>query len=139
LAEAIQQRQMPLNEISALMSGSQITNPQFQPYTGANIAAAPIAAATQNAYNQDVASYNANTSGLFGLGAAALTKYSDIRLKTNIERIGTHKTGLGIYEYDIFGNREVGVMAQEAMIVMPDAVTQHPSGYLMVNYGRLNG
>jgi hypothetical protein len=60
-------------------------------------------------------------------------------LKSNIERIGTHKTGLGIYAYDIFGHREVGVMAQEAMILMPDAVSQHSSGYLMVNYGRLNG
>jgi len=145
LAEAIQQRQMPLNEISALMSGSQIANPQFQSYTGANIAAAPIAqtmqnayTAQQNAYNQQVASQNADTAGLFGLGAAGIAKYSDIRLKTNIERIGTHKTGLGVYAYDIFGHREIGVMAQEAMLVMPDAVSQHSNGYLMVNYGRLN-
>jgi len=79
LAEAIQQRQMPLNEISALMSGSQIQNPVFQPYTGANVAAAPIAQTMQNAYagqmnayNQDVASNNASTSALFDLGKAAL-------------------------------------------------------------------
>ena len=78
LAEAIQQRQMPLNEITALMSGSQIQNPQFQPYTGANVAPAPIAqtmqnayAGAQNAYNQDVSSNNATTSGLFALGSAA--------------------------------------------------------------------
>ena len=147
LAEAIQQRQMPLNEISALMSGSQISNPQFNPYQGSNIAPAPIAQtaqnayqAQQNAYNQQIASNNATTGGLFSLGAAAIPAiFSDIRLKTNIERIGTHKTGLGVYAYDIFGNREVGVMAQEALVVMPEAVTQHPSGYLMVNYGRLNG
>ena len=79
LAQAIQQRQMPLNEISALMSGSQIQNPQFQSYSGANIAPAPIAnAAAQqgaynaNAYNQQVAQNNANLSGLFSLGGAAL-------------------------------------------------------------------
>jgi hypothetical protein len=70
---------MPLNEISALMSGSQIQNPQFQSYSGANIAPAPIAnAAAQqgaynaNAYNQQVAQNNANLSGLFSLGGAAL-------------------------------------------------------------------
>ena len=79
LAEAIQQRQMPLNEISALMSGSQIQNPQFGAYAGANVAPAPIAQATaaqgaynQNAYNQQVAQDNALTSGLFSLGGAAL-------------------------------------------------------------------
>ena len=79
LAEAIQQRQMPLNEISALMSGSQIQNPTFQPYTGATVAAVPTAQIAQNAYagqmnayNQDVASQNAEMGGLFDLGKAAL-------------------------------------------------------------------
>lgn len=79
LAQAIQQRQMPLNEISALMSGSQIQNPQFGAYAGANVAPAPIANATAqqgayaaNAYNQQVAQDNALTSGLFSLGGAAL-------------------------------------------------------------------
>ena len=79
LAEAIQQRQMPLNEISALMSGSQIQNPQFGAYAGSNVTPAPIANATAqqgayaaNAYNQQVAQDNALTSGLFSLGGAAL-------------------------------------------------------------------
>ena len=144
LAEAIQQRQMPLNEISALMSGSQINNPQFQSYTGANIAPAPIAQtmqnaynAQQNAYNQNVASQNANTAGLFSLGSAAIG-LSDRRLKTNIKRIGTHKLGVGIYEYDIMGKHDVGVMAQEVINVLPEAIHIHPSGYMMVDYGRLN-
>jgi len=148
LAEAIQQRQMPLNEINALTSSSQIQNPQFGAYTGANVAPAPIAQATaqqgqfaQNAYNQQVASQNANTAGLFSLGGAALMspvgKFSDRRLKSNIVRLGTHPIGVGIYEYDIFGGRQIGVMAQELMEVMPEAVIEHPSGYLMVDYGRL--
>jgi hypothetical protein len=144
LAEAIQQRQMPLNEISALMSGSQINNPQFQAYQGANIAAAPIAQtmqnaynAQQNAYNQNVATQNANTAGLFSLGSAAIG-LSDRRLKTNIKRIGTHKLGVGIYEYDIMGKHDVGVMAQEVINVLPEAIHIHPSGYMMVDYGRLN-
>ena len=153
LAQAIQQRQLPINEISALMSGSQIANPQFGAYQGANVAPAPIANATaqqgaynQNLYNQQVASANSGMGGLFSLGAAGLgnaaeigAMFSDRRLKSNIERIGTHKTGLGIYSYDIFGKRDIGVMAQEALEVMPEAVSLHPSGYLMVDYGRLNG
>jgi hypothetical protein len=143
LMQAIQGRQMPLNEITALMSGSQIQNPQFQAYSGSNIAPAPIFGATQaqaqnaqNTYNQQVANQNANTAGLFSLGSAAIG-LSDRRLKSNIKRIGTHKLGIGIYEYDIMGKHDIGVMAQELLQVMPDAVHQHPSGYLMVDYGRL--
>ena len=145
LAEAIQQRQMPLNEITALMSGSQIQNPQFGAYQGTNVQAAPLFAAAQaqgqydqNTYNQQVAAQNANTAGLYSLaGTGAKIAFSDARLKSNIVKVGNHPLGIGIYEYDIFGNRERGVMAQELMQVMPDAVHQHPSGYLMVDYGRL--
>ena len=79
LAEAIQQRQMPLNEITALMSGSQIQNPQFGAYQGATVAPPPIFQASTakgmfdaNAYNQQVASANANTAGLYSLGGAAI-------------------------------------------------------------------
>ena len=79
LAQAIQQRQLPINEISALMSESQIQNPQFGAYSGANVAPAPTFAATQaqgafdaNKYNQQVAQQNANTAGLYSLGGAAL-------------------------------------------------------------------
>ena len=44
-----------------------------------------------------------------------------------------------LYEYDIFGERQQGVMADEVEKVMPEAVLMHPSGYKMVNYGLLNG
>jgi hypothetical protein len=148
LAQAIQSRQLPLNEITALMSGSQIQTPQFGAYSGANVQAAPIFAGTQaqgafdaNTYNQQVAAQNANTQGLYSFGSSIVGApkgtFSDRRLKSNIVRIGTHPIGIGIYEYDIFGGRQIGVMAQELLEVMPDAVHQHPSGYLTVDYGRL--
>jgi hypothetical protein len=82
LAQAIQQRQMPLNEINALTSSSQIENPQFGAYMGSNVAPPPIAQATaqqgqfdQNTYNQQVASQNANTAGLYSLGGAGIMGY----------------------------------------------------------------
>ena len=147
LAQAITQRQLPLNEINALMSGSQIQNPTFSPYSGSNIAPPPIANATaqqgafdQNTYNQQMGSYNQNLAGLYslaGAGAYGAAK-SDRRLKSNISRIGTHKLGIGIYEYDIEGRHEIGVMAQEVEQVMPEAVIHHPDGYMMVQYGRIN-
>jgi len=143
LAQALTQRQLPLNEINALMSGSQIQNPQFGAYQGQTITPAPIANAAaqqgaynQNLYNQQVGTYNTNVEGLYNLGGSA-ARASDIRLKSNIKRLGTHKSGLGIYEYDIFGRHEVGVMAQEALVLRPDVVLHHPAGFLMVDYGRL--
>jgi hypothetical protein len=68
------------------------------------------------------------------MGAYAM---SDQRLKSHIERVGTHPLGIGIYEYDIFDRRERGVMAQEVLTVKPDAVAMHPSGYLMVDYAAI--
>jgi hypothetical protein len=142
------------------MSGSQVQMPQFQGYTGANVAAAPIMAGAQaqdqaamQRYNAQQAGANSLTSGLFGLGGAALggagaaaaggatgglaALFSDRRLKSNIKRVGTHPLGIGIYEYDIFDRRERGVMAQEVEQVMPSAVIEHPSGFKMVNYAAL--
>jgi hypothetical protein len=161
--QALQQQlglyNQPLNQISALMSGSQVQMPQFQGYTGANVAAAPIMAGAQaqdqaamQRYNAAQTGSNALTSGLFGAAGMALGgpmggqlgsaigsafKSSDRRLKSNIERVGTHPLGIGIYEYDIFDRRERGVMAQEVEQVMPSAVIEHPSGFKMVNYGLL--
>jgi hypothetical protein len=136
-------RNQPLNEITGLMSGSQLQMPQFQGYNPTNIAPAPVFAGAQAQGAANMQNYgiqqsgaNATTSGLFGLAGAAL---SDRRLKSNIERIGTHKLGIGVYEYDILGERQQGVMADEVEKVMPEAVLMHPSGYKMVNYGLLNG
>lgn len=81
LAEQLAQRQVPLNEITALMSGSQVSNPfQMPGYAqNANVQAAPVYNAAQQAgqYGTDV--YNAQqaargnmNSGLVGLGGTAL-------------------------------------------------------------------
>lgn len=149
LARELQLRQQPLNEINSLMGSSQIQNPQFQGYTGANVAAAPTLQGAQlqgqqaqDLYGQQMSARNANVAALAQVaatGAKFIPGYgtSDIRLKSNIVRIGDHPLGIGIYEYDIDGHRDVGVMAQEVLTVKPEAVAQRPDGYLMVNYGAL--
>jgi len=147
IAEILSQRGVPLNEITALMSGSQVSNPFAVPGAsqGVNIAPAPTYGAARDMggyqsdiYNADVGAQNARLQGLFGLGSSAAVPLmfaaSDRRLKSNIVRIGTHPLGIGIYEYDIFGYRDVGVMADELAAVMPEAVVVLPNGYLMVNY-----
>ena len=163
LQEQLALRSQPLNEIAAIMGGAQVQMPQFQAYQGADVAAAPIFGATQAAgnfaqqnYQNQMAGYNAqmgllgNVAGMAGtalggpLGGAigkglfGGATPSDRRLKSNVVRVGTHPLGIGIYEYDIFGERQRGVMADEVEAVKPEAVTTHPTeGYKMVYYGML--
>jgi hypothetical protein len=77
--EQVMQRQVPLNELAAMLSGSQVQGPQFVNPGQTQIAPADIMGATYanyngalNAYNQGVGSNNAMMGGLFGLGAAGL-------------------------------------------------------------------
>lgn len=81
--EALMQRNQPLTELSALASGSQPQMPNFIPTPqgsigapdtmGAQFANANIQnQAAQNAYNQDMGSYNSNLQGLYGLGGAGI-------------------------------------------------------------------
>lgn len=138
-------RSLPLNELNALRTGSQVQNPTFQQYQGSNVAPPNIAGAAaqqgawdQNSYSQQVGSQNAMTSGLFSIGAAAAPFiFSDRRLKTNIVMIGTDPRGFNIYEYDIFNNHVTGVMADEVEEIIPEVVMTDPNGWKMVDYGRL--
>jgi len=77
---------------------------------------------------------------IVSIAGIAASFFSDRRLKSNIIRVGTHKTGIGIYEYDIVGieKRQRGLMADEVLIVRPDAVKAHyESGLLMVDYAKM--
>jgi hypothetical protein len=79
LAQQLQLRNQPLNEITAMMSGGQIQNPTFQGYTGANIAAAPTfqgvqqqGQAAMDQYGIQQGAVNAQNQGIGGLlGTAA--------------------------------------------------------------------
>lgn len=146
IAEQQQRRGMSLNEMNALLSGQQVQMPQMPSFVASQRSETPnIFGATQAGYDAALGAYNAQQAagantmgGLFQLGASAVPfMFSDRRLKRNIKRIGTHATGVGIYEYTMLGYPQVGVMAQELQAVRPDLVKRHQNGYLMVNYGGL--
>jgi hypothetical protein len=143
LAEQAQRRGMSLNEMNALMSGQQVQMPNMPQFNTAGISQTPnLMGAMQNTYQANLDASNAKNAGISNaLGGAtnfaSAFGFSDIRLKSNIRRVGTHSVGVGVYEYDIFGHRERGVIAQELQRVRPDLVRQHDSGYLTVNYGAL--
>jgi len=144
-AELLAQRQTPLNEINALMSGSQVNNPFANGIGyqgGASVQAAPIFSAAQqqgladlNAWNAEQSGANSMMGGLFSLGAAGITKWSDRRLKRNIVKIGEYLNGLAKYSFTyIWGEKAIGAMADEVEKLIPEAVMTHPSGYKMVDY-----
>jgi hypothetical protein len=79
LSEQLTLRELPLNEVTALMSGSQVQLPGSSPYQGANVSAGNLMGAAQaqgaganQQYGMQVAGQNANMGGLYGLGAAAM-------------------------------------------------------------------
>lgn len=77
--QALNSYNLPLNQLNALMSGSQVTNPQFQGYSGSTVTPGNIAGAVNqagqyagNLYSNQVAQQNAMLGGLAQLGGATM-------------------------------------------------------------------
>ena len=64
---------------------------------------------------------------------------SDLRLKTDIEKVGVAANGLPLYNFRYIGGDAVyrGVMAQDVLNAFPEAVCIMPNGYLAVRYDML--
>lgn len=73
------------------------------------------------------------------ISALADAQESDVRLKEDIARIGTTTHGLPLYRFRYRSKPGLyeGVMAQEALRVMPEAVARGEDGFLRVDYTRL--
>jgi hypothetical protein len=146
----------PINQFNSLMSSNQVAGPQGVQYTPSQVGQTDVTgayalnnAANQANYSNALKNNQSTMGGLFQLGNAALgaagqagsigALFSDARLKEDILRVGRRADGLGVYQFRYVGSllRQIGVMAQEALQLRPDVVVAHPSGYLMVDYGRL--
>lgn len=163
LQEMLALRNQPINEISALMSGGQVSLPNAPQYQGGNVGGADVMGATYNTaaiqnaqYQQQMQQQNAAMGGMYGLGAAGIMGatspvgsgllksagswfMSDRRLKRDIRDLGiTLMNGVKLYAYKyLWEERErVGVMADELAKVRPDAVV-NVGGFLAVKYGAL--
>lgn len=150
-SEAFAQRNQPLNEIAALLSGSQISNPAQMssgtPQT--SVAGTDLSSLVQQDYANRTNAYQNQMGGLFGLGGSILRAagsaggfgalFSDKRLKTDVKRIGETDAGVPIYSYRYVwgGPVQIGVMAQDLETVAPHAVSTHPSGFKMVDYAEV--
>jgi len=73
--EAYAARNQPINEITALMSGSQATIPQFQAYQGSPVASANIGQYISDNYKAQSNAASQTNAGLFGLAGAGVKGY----------------------------------------------------------------
>lgn len=147
LQEQYASRNQPINEITSLLSGSQVTQPNFVNTPGAQIPTTDIAGLINQNFNQQMQnyqaqsqSYNTLVGGILGLGAGAL-KLSDVRAKDDIHKLGTifgvadvdhdetrhdQAEGLPIYRYsykdDPASVLHVGPMAQDVEKIDPQMV-----------------
>ena len=151
--ELMMQRQQPLSELSAFASGAQPTAPSFVGTPQGQVAAPDYGgmaygsanqqnAAAQNAFNAATGNYQQNLAGLYGMGSAGLQaagwKWSDRRLKRDIEKVGELENGLGVYRYRYAWDDQVelGVMADEVREIQPEAVMQI-AGFDAVDYDQV--
>jgi hypothetical protein len=85
--------------------------------------------------------------GIFSAMSPPSLRFSDIRMKENIVKVGELPNGLNLYEFEykpefidnvLAGpGRQIGVMAQEVEKVMPEAVFTMSNGYKAVDYDQL--
>ena len=71
-----------------------------------------------------------------GVLSAGAMLFSDDRLKTNKIMVG-NINGFNIYDYDIFGQRQRGVLVSEIAVRAPYALGPKVEGYQTVDYGLL--
>jgi len=133
----------PLNQFNSLMSSGQVSTPQGIQYSPTQVGQTDVLGSY--ALNQQAQQANANRAaqansgmmgGLFSLGSAALM--SDVRLKKNIERVGSLKPGIDLYAYEYVwgGGPRVGVLAQEVAAINPAAIVM-AGDHMAVDYARL--
>jgi len=155
---ALTERNQPLNEISALLGGSQVQQPTFVNPNISGIPTTDNASIIANDYNarmnqwqQDQAAGGSMLSSLGGLfsglgnagiiggsGSGALLALSDERAKDDKRKIGETEDGLGLYSFKYKGDdrTQIGLMAQDVKKKKPGAVKTLPGGLMAVDYGR---
>jgi hypothetical protein len=149
---ATAKRNQPLNEISALVSGSQVSQPNFintpnTPVAGTDVIGPAYSSyqGEQQNYNTQVNSRNAMMGAVLGIPATVAGGWaragfpSDARLKTDIRRVGATDDGTPVYtfRYKSGGPAQMGVMAQDLLKTRPNAVSVGADGFMLVDYSQV--
>ena len=83
---------------------------------------------------------NGDGSGNDTGSTVGMMKFSDARLKRNVERLGSSPSGIPIYRFEYIwgGQPRVGVVAQDLITLRPDAVFKTRLGFFMVDYSQID-
>jgi hypothetical protein len=147
LTQAYAAQNQPINQITSLLSGTQVTNPTFVNTPTNTIPTTDTAGLINTNFQQQLSNYQTASQnyqslmgGIFGMvGGLAKMGASDRRLKENLDRIATvfaadsdgDKHELPIYKYNFKADpakqTQVGPMAQDVEQYMPEAVTDVPT------------
>jgi hypothetical protein len=125
--------------MSAIGQGAEL------PYTGSNNLANSLGALFNGGTSKSTQTGPSPLWGALGAGlGAAGAAFSDIRLKTKVEKVGEFADGLGIYTFAYKSDPKQmfkGVMAHEVKALRPWAHIENyrGSGYDGVNYALLGG
>lgn len=144
--QALTSRQEPINEITALLSGSQVSHPDYVNTNMPTIPTTDYAGIVNQNYQDQMGIYNSQLNqsnalmgGMFSLLSAPLygLRFSDKRMKTDIKKVGKVE-GQNVYRfrYKAGGPMQLGLMAQDVEKTDPDAVVTTPSGFKAVDYGK---
>ena len=122
---------------------------QYAGYTGAPQASLNYVNSALGSTPTPQTTTQSSSPGLFDYLTAGAAMYgaatSDMRLKTNITKVD-NVGGFNVYTWDwndtakslnVNDSNTKGVMAQEVLDKMPEAVVVHPDGYYMVKYDML--
>ncbi len=138
--EALQNRNQPINEITALMSGGQVSMPQQVQTPQTGVGGVDYTGLVNQKYQSELQAQQSKLGGLFGLASAGLGLFSDRRLKRNVRRIGATKNGFPWYEFNYLWDapsepiRE-GLMSDDVREIMPEAIViDSISGFDRVRY-----
>lgn len=139
-AENLATRNQPMNELNALLTGSQVQNPtaSFAQTPQTQVAGVDYTGLVNQQFQAQQQAHQSQMGGLFGLGASLISAFSDERLKEDIRRVGTLDNGLAVYAYRMKGSpvTQIGVLAQEVEMAIPAAIIPDASGFLKVDYAK---
>lgn len=155
--EQYAQRNQPINEISSLLSGSQINNPNFVNTPNNQIPTTDVAGLINTRFSQDMDIYkqestnqNALMGGIMGM-VGGMMKMSDERVKNVGPKMATvfaagedgERQELPIYAYSYKGDPEstqhIGPMAQDVEKIDKRAVKKDQRGIRHINTGMVMG
>lgn len=149
IAEMLQRRSVPINEITALLGGGQVTLPGAAAagFSSNGLPQSNLSdlimqnyqnSAQNAAAKNETQAQNARAAAGIAANIAAMAAFSDRRVKCGIVPLDATLAGHRLYRFRyVWGGPErIGVMAQEVLRTRPDAVCS-VGGVLAVDYGAL--